>query len=473
MTQSLWVPGTASEDAIAATGSGDLWLSPSLMAVVSPDEAWTGLRDLHFAALGDTGYRYETNAMDMLPEEARAAYSSATLAVMGQLASISPDASNSLLESMCDFADGVGGFDGLDGPAMTAFLGSTGAEQFSPGQDQFQLLVAGLGLPGLPGGGFDTTAVLDRLSNQLGFPEAGQLEHLAARAGGQPTEFLINEASKLVGRGVGEVASAVGLDGKAFGEAASHLGAAAGGAVLGAEIGSIFGPVGTVVGGLIGFFAGLFGGDSEQQTHRNDAAKDAAAGVQVTVHIDIKIEINGQQQVVNKHGECKPAPSGAHNPDSPPQMAVLEPPKDRCPVDDELIPGEYQAPYWAELATLAGTAVVSGDGMSGLYSTFPTANAGAGFRLAELPQVDQAGIMSDGGAFLELVDLQLRPDVIDTGLRTLDPWALLKTGLQELVPQRTTTVVVPQLVVQLARLGIQPEDTVAEALRRIHRMYGH
>ena len=83
---------TPSRSAIATTSSGDLWLSPSLLAVVTPDEAWLGLRELHYASIGDGGYDYATDAGSMLPDEAQSAYSSAVVAILGQIGATGPQA---------------------------------------------------------------------------------------------------------------------------------------------------------------------------------------------------------------------------------------------------------------------------------------------------------------------------------------------------------------------------------------------
>jgi hypothetical protein len=85
--------------AIASTSVGDIYLSPSLLAVVTPDEAWLGIRELHFASIGDGGYPYVTNAGEMFPDEAQAAYGSAIAGVLGQLGAIGPQAASNMLDS--------------------------------------------------------------------------------------------------------------------------------------------------------------------------------------------------------------------------------------------------------------------------------------------------------------------------------------------------------------------------------------
>jgi hypothetical protein len=83
MRGNIWQGRDIDAGAIASTASGDLWLSPSLLAVVPAEEAWLGLRELHHAAIGDTGYKFRTDAVSMLPEDAQAAYSAAIVGILG------------------------------------------------------------------------------------------------------------------------------------------------------------------------------------------------------------------------------------------------------------------------------------------------------------------------------------------------------------------------------------------------------
>src|SRR5690348_3199037 len=106
---------TAPDFTFASTSAGDIYLSPSLLAVVTPDEAWLGIRELHFASIGDRGYNYVTDVGSMLPGEAQAAYSSAVAGVLGQLGAVGPQAADNLLGSLNDFVDIYGGFDGVEG----------------------------------------------------------------------------------------------------------------------------------------------------------------------------------------------------------------------------------------------------------------------------------------------------------------------------------------------------------------------
>lgn len=84
--------------AIASTSAGDIYLSPSL-PVVTPDEAWPGIRELHLTSIGDGGYSYVATAGEMFPAEAQTAYGSAVAGVLGQLGAIGPQAASNMLDS--------------------------------------------------------------------------------------------------------------------------------------------------------------------------------------------------------------------------------------------------------------------------------------------------------------------------------------------------------------------------------------
>lgn len=58
----------------------------------------------------------------MLPDDAKSAYSSALIAVLGQVGTTDAGAGSRLLDSTCDAAEPRDGFDGLEGPALSPLL---------------------------------------------------------------------------------------------------------------------------------------------------------------------------------------------------------------------------------------------------------------------------------------------------------------------------------------------------------------
>ncbi|HET9143110.1 hypothetical protein, partial [Actinophytocola sp.] len=298
MAGNLWEGRALAPDAIASTASGDIWLSPALIAVVPADDAWLGLRELHFAAIGEVGHKFQTDAGALLPDEAQAAYSSAVAAVLGQIGATDPAAGDRLLESLCGAAGLYEGFDGLEGPALSALLSAGRAGEPSQAMEEFHWLLSGMGMPEVPGGGYASTALLNPQTRDLGLLDGGRLGQL----GNHPsTEQLWHHVEDLARDGVSSALGALGLNPRAAKDAGAAITAAAEGAALGANLGGLLGPAGSlmggIVGGLIAFFGELFGDDEAQQ---RSAARDVASGDRVPVHSDLPLEKDGQRTVVSQ-----------------------------------------------------------------------------------------------------------------------------------------------------------------------------
>ncbi|MGX7672516.1 hypothetical protein [Plantactinospora sp. DSM 117369] len=135
-----WFSRLGSSDAAGANAAGDLWIAPSLLALVEPDVAWLGLRELHHAAIGTEGFRYVTDAGTLWPDDAFTAYSNGLSAVLGQIGVTSPAVGNHLLGSICDTVDLYGGFDGLESAAAAAFQSASRLGGVTAEMDQFQWL---------------------------------------------------------------------------------------------------------------------------------------------------------------------------------------------------------------------------------------------------------------------------------------------------------------------------------------------
>ncbi|MGX7677284.1 hypothetical protein ACSMXN_00135 [Jatrophihabitans sp. DSM 45814] len=470
---------SAASITIASTSAGDIYLSPSLLAVVSPDEAWLGLRELHFASIGDGGYKYVTNAGKMLPDEAQAAYSSAVVGILAQIGATSPDAANNMLGSLNDFVDLNGGFDGLEGISMSAMLSSSRLGDSTDAMLQNQWLVSGLGMPGMGGGGFGTTPVFNAGTGGFGLPGTSQVSQGWDAAGHSSIGGFIHTIEGYVFDGLAAAGTELGLSPQDAKQVAGTIEETASGVAVGAGIGSLLGPVGTVVGGIIGgvvgFFDSIFGSHNDTQ---HAAAQGVASGDSVVVHGDVPIVKDGEQQVVGKDGSTGPAPAGSTggSTSNPPAGSCVKASPEKCPVDDDGVSSEFNIPFWGPSPVLLGAALPIGPGVEALTSTTELANDFTGIQLAQLPVIDETGVMLSGGVTLGTVESALRqveqstrPAVIGSG----DAWGGLVAQLQTAEPRHAGAVTSAQLVQTLRVQGFSPHDSVATVLRTLHQRYGY
>jgi len=464
---------------IASTSAGDIYLSPSLLAVVPQDEAWLGIRELHFASVGDGGYDYVTSAGKMLPDQAQAAYSSAVVAVLGQLGAIGPEAANNMLGSLNDFVDLYGGFDGLEGISMSAMLSSAQLGDATSAMLQNQWLASGLGMPNFSGGGFGTTPVFNPATGGFGLPGTGEVQQGWQDASHASIGGFIHTVEGYVFDGLSAAAAELGLDKNDARQVAGTIEETAAGAAVGATVGSLFGPVGaavgTVVGAVIGFFDSILGTHDSTQ---HNTAQGLANGDQVVIHGQIPVEKDGEQQVAGKDGSTGPAPAGATGGggSNPPRGSVIKSSPEKCPVDDDGVAPDFTIPFWGPSPVLLGAAIPIGPGVEALTSTTELPNDLTGIQLAALPSVDEAGVMVSGGIALGVIETELRqmdqstrPIMIGSG----DAWADLASRLQTAIPLHARAVPAAQLVQSLRAHGFTPQDSVASVLATLHQRYGH
>jgi hypothetical protein len=465
---------------IATTVAGDIYLSPAVLAVVVPDEAWLGIRELHFASIGDGGYDYATSAGTMLPDEAQAAYSSAVAGILGQMGAIAPHAANNMLGSLNDFVELYGGFDGLEGISMSAMLSSARLGDATDAMMQNQWLASGLGMPEVSGGGYGTTPVLNTATGGFGLAGTEEVRQGWQDASGGSIGGFIHRVEGYVNDGISAAATELGIDKKDAKQVADTIQETAAGVAVGAGIGSVLGgPVGAVVGGIVGaavgFFDSIFG--SHDSTQR-DTAQGVANGDRAVVQGNCPVVKNGEQQVAGKDGSTGPAPAGATSggASSPPQGSVIKPTPEKCPVDDDGVAPGFNIPFWGPSPVLLGAAILIGPGIEALTTTTELPNDLTGVHLTALPIVDEAGVMVSGGLALAAVESELRlieqstgPVVIGRG----DAWEGLATRLQTATQRHARTVPPAQLVRTLQSNGFAPEDSVASVLRTLYRRYGY
>lgn len=152
------VPGRLTS---SVTASGELAFVEGAVQLLPPADAWAGLQDLHRRAVG---WAEPFSLLDSLtsatPEQALEAYERAVGSVLAQLSVNGPDFAGEMIDSIHEFAGGVGSLDGLDGPLISAMLrasdGPAGLDSFQMGCDIF----GEFGVP-LPGGGRPGTHVVD------------------------------------------------------------------------------------------------------------------------------------------------------------------------------------------------------------------------------------------------------------------------------------------------------------------------
>jgi hypothetical protein len=397
----VWDTAVMDDNALVATATGGIWLSPSLAAVAPADVAWTGIQELHYAALGDGGFNYTTRAVKLFPEQAMAAYANSLTSVLGQIGAVSPEAGNQLLGSLAEHIDLTGSMDGLEALGLAAFQSASQLGMPTPEMDNFCYVLGQLGVPEVSGGGVATSPVFDRGSGSIGFPSTQQLDHVveqitgAAGASGISAQALQQGISLLAREGT----AALGGASPEFRQVVNAVTSAGVGAVEGALSGSALPGVGTVagaiIGGLIGLFQGLFGGSE----HHSEGARNLAAGHGVTVENHYHIHFHGVPQAVGKDGSVGPAPAGAQGPGptGPPSGQTLRPEPHKCEVGEgELDPG-FKVPYWQDQALLLGSAAPIGPGLDGLC----TQSRDGALLMARLPEVDVLGALESGGVVLQ------------------------------------------------------------------------
>ena len=493
--------------AVATTTAGNIYLSPSMLVVMPIDQAWLGIRELHFASIGDGGYPYVTDAGKMLPDEARTRYSSAVTGVLGQLAAISPQGADNMLGSLSSFADLNSGFDGLEGISMSAMLSASRLGDPTPAMQYNQWLMAGLGAPAKSGGGYASSPVLDAATGALGLPSTSTVtqgwQNDTQVTVGQAITFLEGLAATGLTLGL----EALGVPPGTARDVANGVVATADGVAVGATIGSFLGPGGTVVGGIIGGLVGLasdiFGHSSSSasstpaqpagaasqtmdgQFQAIAAALVAAAiaeGSKAVVQGDVKVEKDGGPLVVNSDGGTQPAPPDSQRkpapaPDGPSsrEPPVITPSPDSCPVgDDDTITG-FRVQFWGPDPILLGSAVPIGPGVDALTTTTGLPDGGTAIQIAALPSLDETGVLVSGGATLGSIEGELR-QVERTrhglGIPGRDPWGGLEARLHGAHARHTAAVEPAQLVQALRVHGFTPEDSISSVLRSLNRRYG-
>ena len=492
---------------VATTTAGNIYLSPSMLVLMPVDQAWLGIRELHFASIGDGGYPYVTDAGKLLPDEARTRYSSAVAGVLGQLGAISPQGADSMLGSLSSFADLNSGFDGLEGISMSAMLSASRLGDPTPAMQYNQWLMVGLGAPAKSGGGYASSPVLDAATGAFGLPATSTVtqgwQNDAQVWVGQAITFL----EGLAARGLDAILEAFGASPSTARDVANGVVATADGVAVGAGIGSFFGPVGTVVGGIAGGLVGLIGdifGHSSsggtpapaqpvgavsqgqdgqfQAMMAGIVAALMAQGSHAVVQGDVKVEKDGAPVVVDSEGSTKPAPPDSQRkpppaPDGPSsrEPPVITPSPDSCPVGDDDTITDFKVPFWGPDPILLGSAIPIGPGVDALTATTGLPDGATAVQMAGLPSLDETGVLVSGGATLGVIEGELRQvegRQRGLGIRGRDPWSGLEAQLHGAHARHTAAVEPARLVRALRVHGFTPEDSISSVLRSLNRRYG-
>ncbi|MGI5151865.1 hypothetical protein ACQEVC_36810 [Plantactinospora sp. CA-294935] len=442
-----WFSRLGPPDATGANAAGDLWIAPSLIALVEPDVAWLGLRELHHAAIGTEGFRYVTDAGKLWPDDAFTAYSNGLSAVLGQIGVTSPAVGNHLLGSICDTVDLYGGFDGLESAAAAAFQSASRLGGVTAEMDQFQWLASSRGAPSHSGGGAQHSTIFDVASRTLGQTPIGQVAHVFSHVtSSQEMSRDLAGLARDVGGGP-DVQHAAGKVGEVIGSTAAG---AAGGALLGSAIPGVGTLAGGIIGAVAGFFQGLFGGSGDHHS------REHASGDKVPVHSDVRLETrDGKPYVAHPHGHVGPshhAPASGHRPHHGLGHKTIEPHPHKCEVEGRFDEA-FAVPFWAAEAQLVGGMVPIGPGRQGLFQRSPTGS----LLMGELAEIDELGTLHDPGAVFQ--ELLVAPE-----------WRLTADGVErwvERVPRTRLTTLrdYQRLTVEALRhVRVSPETSVRDAV---------
>ena len=488
-------------DPVGMNSSGKIWLAPGLIGFAPVDIAVQGLRELHFAALGDRGYRFTTDAGELSVEDARAAFSSATIGILGHLAATDLEASDTILQAICEQADLYGGFDGMEGLAASAYLSSAQrADQPSDASFYYEYLSTSVGMPDVSGGGYETSPVFDQISGSLGLPSAQELQQIRDQI--SSGEDLLPQLSGLahkgyagagrgapttgspgyeLGKGIADSAAGAALL-NSTGRAVERVGDGAGDFLSG--VGDFFHGVGKLLEGIGEFFANVFSSDSQgAKEQREQTVKEAPMGQCVPVTQPIHIEVHDHGVVnlyVGADGKVKDAPDQAKPGENPPtQGKSPNSREDRCPVADDTISPDFSVPFWKEKAVLAPTANTVGSGVDGLVTAAAVDGRWQGLQLRELPQVDALGLLNEIGPLGVLADRYLPAGTrtVRTPTRSraqitdaISRWeAVITRATPTSGNRRAATIDIAALVQQLAWAGVLPDDRAAQAFVQLAR----
>lgn len=493
--------GEQLSDPVGMNSSGEIWLAPSLIGFAPVDTAVQGLRELHFAAIGDRGYRFATDAGELSIEDARSAFSQATIGILGHLAATDLEASETILQAICEQADLYGGFDGTEGLAASAYLSSAQrADQPSDASFYYEYLTGSIGMPDISGGGYETSPIFDQVSGSLGLPSAQELQQIRDMI--NSGQDLVPQLNNLARQGYVGVGPGAGTSGSPTYDLAKGVGDSAAGTSLANStgravervadgtadlldgVGDFFSGLGKLLGGIGEFFANIFSGDStDTKEQREQTVREAPMGqcVAVTQQINVEVKSGGTFNLyVGADGKVQNAPDQAKPADNPPpQQKGPNSREDRCPVADDTISPDFSVPFWKEQAVLAPTANTVGPGVDGLVTAAAVDGRWQGVQLLAIPQVDALGLLSESGPLGVLEDqyLPLGTRALWTPPRSraaiADAISRWESVLTKATPtngsRRAATIDIAGLVQQLVRAGVQPDDRAAQAFVQLAR----
>ncbi|NUR95591.1 MAG: hypothetical protein HOV67_10060, partial [Kribbellaceae bacterium] len=440
-----------------------------------------------------------TDAGTLSVDEARAAFSSATIGILGQLAATDLGAGDAILQAICEHADLYGGFDGTEGIAASAYLSSAQrADRPSDAAFYYEYLTSSLGMPDQSGGGYETSPVFDQVSGSLGLPSAAEMQqirelmssgqdllpqvaglaHKGYAGGGRGAPASGNPMYDL-GRGVGDSATGTALA-TSTGRAVERVADGAGDLLEG--LGDLFSGLGQLLGGIGTFFANIFSGDSQEtKEQREQTVKEAPMGqcVAVTQQINIEVKDHGTVNLyVGADGKVQNAPDQAKPAENPPaQNKGPNSREDRCPVADDTISPDFSVPFWKDQAVLAPTANTVGPGVDGLVTAAAVDGRWQGLQLQAIAQVDDLGLLNESGPLGVLEDHYRVGATVRTPPRTrseiVDAISSWETVITKATPangsRRAAIVDIAALVQQLARAGLRPDDRAAQAIVQLAR----
>ena len=363
-------------NAIAITATGSIYASPGFMHTTTPDLAFAGLQDLHYRALEMRG----GNASVLTVEQAWQMYSDGVASIIGQLSVTGPEAGANILESISDYAYGVGNLDGLESPFLSAFT-SAARDQRSPSLDQAAAILNELGIPDKLGGGAEKAPVLDVATGKAVLSDAQQIAgafsggHLDAGKLADGITGLVDHASG------GEAgATSAAQDFKAGVHAIVEIGS---GMATGFAMG---GPVGAFVGGVIGLFAAIF----DTETTDTKAQKGETITIERT---EVVTKTETKTITIGPDGTKTETQSTTETSSTTEKKTIQPANPAKCWRDDDgTFQPDFAVAYWGDSATSIPMAFTRGPGIDGQVNLLGT----GALQLLNLPVVDAAGLEKAG-----------------------------------------------------------------------------
>jgi hypothetical protein len=311
-----------------------------------------------------------------------------------------------VLDSATDYAQFMGGLDGIDGVYLSAFSSAGRNLNLAGGSvDRASDFLDQYGLPGMAGGGAAHSFINDIGGNSAALVGHDSLKSQLEGAHGNPLAKLDILAREAFGAAAGAAESLLPGSGAYVQGAGTLLVSTAEGiawgAGIGAGIGAFFGTggaaVGAAVGAIIGGIIGLIEGIVELVSGAGKTA-EVAKGDKVPVSPPAPVtDSDGKTTKVGPDGHAAPGrPTGGQSP--PPPSGQQPGPKAKevhCPRGDDDLTPELTLPAWGRDFDMIPVLAPDGPGFASLVSGGTSAHLAPAAQVAIDAQIASTGVWGD------------------------------------------------------------------------------